>query len=161
MDYSPDKLDPTKLLRQEIEMQETTAQNFFVYLGHFKQRMEFLELPEQSSEILSYLEQLVEKRNHVCESYRTLKNDFEDDSLSKFQKKIMVNGKHNDLQKDIIDIMENQIVELSCMRLPKDLAAEIKDEVNEYRTKIINTANRIKDEYYNNDLGKGGEAVLV
>ncbi len=161
MDYSFNKLDPTKMLLQEIEVQETTAQNFFVYLGHFKERLEFFDLEHQSPRIMDYLEQLVETRNKVWDDYENLKNDLKDDGISVIQKKIITEKKHDEIQKQVMNVMEEQIEELTFAPIPKDLPKETKDDINQLRAKVIKSCSRIKQAYYGNGLGQGGEGVLI
>lgn len=150
------KYDPKRQLIEELTIQESTVSEFFHYLILFKERLEFFDLENLSEEVNSYLGNIVEARNIAKKSYKDLQTKITNDGNA-----ILAEMEHKALQKQIIKSMENITEETKYLRLPKDLDEDTKKDENDFRTKIVKKLSGISDKFFNNDLGQGGEPMLV
>ncbi len=154
MDLSPEKYDPKAQLLEELETQEILGQRFYINFGKFIERLQFHDLENKSEKVNEFLGIAIEKRNNLVSKYQNMCQSAETGSPLILQKK------HEKLQKELIKDMDYLIEETKYLRLPKDLHLDTKKEVNEVRTKIIEILEKNRESFFYNDLGQGGELVL-
>lgn len=154
MSLRPEKYDSRKELLEQIEMQNESAQAFFIYLKKFIEVLQYYDVEHLSAEVNEYLEGAVEKRNGIVDDFANLKKRAEEENP------IIVERDYQKAQNPIVEIMERIIEDTACLRLPKTLDKAIVSSINKTRTATLEDLEYARARFIDNELGQGGELVL-